>query len=193
MARTGSTATFTFTSPGSATLTNTPELTFKAFAPGVKPVSYKLERMPAVRCDSVPSISGKSGGCVHPAAPPTFTLSRQDRQVSEAALRVFDAQRKLAGDPGLFGQGKPLHRTMDKKLIAENRGAAWPKRLPRPPGKSCDEFPFASIKEGGASGNYSRRMINAKHNIEADGSKYLLKAYRDHRILNGDAFWVNVT
>ncbi|MEU8893401.1 NucA/NucB deoxyribonuclease domain-containing protein [Streptomyces sp. NPDC048442] len=128
-----------------------------------------------------------------PRGAPTFTLSSQDPKVSEAALHVFDAQRKLAGHPGLFGQGRPLHRTVDKKLIAKNRGAACPKRLPRPPGKSCDEFPFASTKEGGASGTYSRRMINAKHTSDAGGSNYLLKAYRDHRILNGDAFWVNGT
>ena len=36
-------------------------------------------------------------------------------------------------------------------------------------------------------------MINKNHNSTAGGSKYLLKAYRDHRILDGDAFWVNVT
>ncbi|WP_405681859.1 NucA/NucB deoxyribonuclease domain-containing protein [Streptomyces sp. NBC_00057] len=60
-------------------------------------------------------------------------------------------------------------------------------------GKSCDEYPFASTKEGGATGVFSRRMINEKHNSTAGGSKYLLKAYKDNRILNGDAFWVAIS
>ncbi|CAM5271941.1 hypothetical protein SSPIM334S_07231 [Streptomyces spiroverticillatus] len=36
-------------------------------------------------------------------------------------------------------------------------------------------------------------MITAQHNSAAGGSQYLLKAYKDHRILDGDAFWVDVT
>jgi len=36
-------------------------------------------------------------------------------------------------------------------------------------------------------------MITAKQNSAAGGSKYLLKAYKDNRILNGDAFWVAIS
>jgi hypothetical protein len=88
-----------------------------------------------------------------------------------------------------------LCRSCPKQLggTTPNRNTACRKHLTRPPGKSCDEYPFASAKKGGASGTYSRRMINEKHHSTAGGSKYLLKADRDHRILNGEAFRVNVT
>ncbi|MFJ3880789.1 NucA/NucB deoxyribonuclease domain-containing protein [Streptomyces sp. NPDC090077] len=122
-----------------------------------------------------------------------FSLSRRDPLVREAAEYVLDAQGQLAGHPGRGGGGKPLHRTMDKSVIAANRGAACPKSLERSAGQSCDEYPFASTKEGGASGIYSRRMINADHNSTAGGSNYLLRAYKNHRIIDGDAFWVAVS
>ncbi|MGA5703077.1 NucA/NucB deoxyribonuclease domain-containing protein [Peterkaempfera bronchialis] len=180
-------------SPGSKTLTHkeVPVLTLRA-AVGT-PATGSLPAAATVRCDSVKAVSGAKGGCVHSGFVPTFSMSRTDSKVKEAAQHVWDAQRKLKGHPGLRGQGKPLHRTTDKKLIDKNRSKACPSSLSRPTGKSCDEYPFASTKEGGASGVYSRRMINAKQNSTAGGSKYLLKAYNDNRILDGDAFWVAIS
>ncbi|WP_420037733.1 NucA/NucB deoxyribonuclease domain-containing protein [Streptomyces sp. cg28] len=63
----------------------------------------------------------------------------------------------------------------------------------RPPGQRCDEYPFASTKVGGSTGVFSRRMIDKDHNTTAGGSDYLLKAYKNNRILNGDAFWGHVS
>ncbi|MFJ9083833.1 NucA/NucB deoxyribonuclease domain-containing protein [Streptomyces sp. NPDC102384] len=59
--------------------------------------------------------------------------------------------------------------------------------------ESCDEYPFASTQEGGATGVFSHRMINEDHNATAGGSDSLLKFYKSNRILNGDAFWMHVT
>lgn len=183
---------FALSSPGSDTLTHK-EQPFVALTPsGGPPTTGTLPQLGTVRCDSVKGITTAKGGCVHPATVPVFSLSRTDPLVREAAEHVFDAQEQLAGHPGRQGDGKPLHRTTDKSVIAKNRGAACPQSLERPAGKSCDEYPFASTKEGGASGIYSRRMINADQNSTAGGSNYLLKAYKDHRILDGDAFWVAV-
>ncbi|MFJ8856729.1 NucA/NucB deoxyribonuclease domain-containing protein [Streptomyces sp. NPDC102437] len=184
---------FALKSPGSKTLKHkeTPVVTLKA-AVG-SPATGSLAQAATVRCDSVKGITTKAGGCVHPAYVPAFAMSRTDKNVKEAAQHVWDAQRKLKGHPGLPGVGKPLHRTTDKERIKKNRGKACPSSLPRPTGKSCDEYPFASTKEGGATGVFSRRMINEKHNSTAGGSKYLLKAYKDNRVLNGDAFWVAIS
>lgn len=191
----GKTASFPFAlkSPGSSVLKHreVPVLTLKA-AVGT-PATGSLPTAATVRCDSTKGISTYKGGCVHPGAVPAFAMSRKDPNVKEAAEHVWYAQRTLKGYPGLYGKGKPLHRTTDKKLIDKNRNKACPSSLPRPPGKSCDEYPFASTKEGGASGIFSRRMINEKQNSTAGGSKYLLKAYKDNRILNGDAFWVAIS
>jgi hypothetical protein len=49
---------------------------------------------------------------------------------------------------------------------------------------------MASTKEGGASGNFSRRMINAKQNSTA-GSR-LGSFYNNNRVMNGDAFYARI-
>lgn len=55
--------------------------------------------MRGVRCDSVKCL-GKPG-CVYRSWLPSFTLSRQDKAVKEAAKHVNDAQHKVKGRPGL--------------------------------------------------------------------------------------------
>ncbi|WOT40573.1 NucA/NucB deoxyribonuclease domain-containing protein [Streptomyces coeruleorubidus] len=60
----------------------------------------------------------------------------------------------------------------------------------RPPGKSCDEYPFASTWQGAKYGNgkFSRRMVNAKQNTDA--GKALKGFYTYSRVLEGDRFLV---
>ncbi|WP_405531803.1 NucA/NucB deoxyribonuclease domain-containing protein [Streptomyces canus] len=61
--------------------------------------------------------------------------------------------------------------------MAKNRNTACPSSLERPPGKQCDEFPFASTWQGAntGGGNYSRRMINTTQN--EDGGRALSRFY----------------
>ncbi|MFJ9127860.1 NucA/NucB deoxyribonuclease domain-containing protein [Streptomyces sp. NPDC102340] len=64
---------------------------------------------------------------------------------------------------------------------------ACPGSPERPPDRSCDEYPFASTQEGGATGVFSRRMINEDHTTTAGGPDCLLKFCKSNRILNDDA------
>jgi hypothetical protein len=141
--------------------------------------------MASVRCDKLKYL-GKPG-CIYPGAVPNFSISRNDSKVNEAASHIYTAERKLKGKPGY---GKPLHRITSKSAIKKNRDAACPKKLHRPKGKSCDAYPMASTREGGASGVFSRKMIDAKDNSLA-GSR-LGSFYSNNRIMNGDAFYARI-
>ncbi|WP_408638115.1 NucA/NucB deoxyribonuclease domain-containing protein [Nonomuraea corallina] len=54
----------------------------------------------------------------------------------------------------------------------------------------CDEYPFASAKQGAkeAAGNYSVRALSQKHNSRHGGT--LGRFYTKYRIIPGDPFWV---
>ncbi|MFJ7496775.1 NucA/NucB deoxyribonuclease domain-containing protein [Streptomyces sp. NPDC097727] len=63
----------------------------------------------------------------------------------------------------------------------------------RPKGKSCDEYPMATTREGGkeeSKGLSSHRMINAKQNSKA-GTR-LNQFYGNNRIMDGDGFFAKV-
>jgi hypothetical protein len=129
----------------------------------------------------------------------------------------------LVGRPGPRRQstgfgvfpGRPLTRTMNQSIIDANRATSCPWWLPRPEGKSCDEYPFASTLEGAASRphlgrtfsgcsldgifplgypgqgeGWSACMIDARQNSSGGG---LLGAfYTRERILDGDQFFTFV-
>ncbi|MFD9250224.1 NucA/NucB deoxyribonuclease domain-containing protein [Streptomyces bottropensis] len=62
--------------------------------------------------------------------------------------------------------------------------------LERPPGKSCDEYPFASTWQGAkySGGPFSRRMVNDKQNKGA--GRALKGFYAYSRVLEGDRYLV---
>jgi hypothetical protein len=120
-----------------------------------------------------------------------------------------------SGLPGAnLGAGSvPLHRLMDDALQQANRNLACPDSYPRPTGKSCDEYPFASTYEGASTGGgtgrtfdwcgisqlptgvtgptgYSSCMIDETNNSGA-GGQLETRLYGPERVLDGDAFWVN--
>ncbi|MET9658468.1 NucA/NucB deoxyribonuclease domain-containing protein [Streptomyces sp. NPDC006510] len=131
------------------------------------------------------------------AAPVDGQVPEPDRHGPVIGPRPWESEADLQGCDRRFlvkwgRRGTRLHcqrpagSCTDRDRLAQPlTSKACPSSLPRPTGKSCDEYPFASTKEGGATGVFSRRMINEKHNSTAGGSKYLLKAYKDNRILNG--------
>ncbi|MCA2178927.1 hypothetical protein LDL08_22310 [Nonomuraea glycinis] len=55
---------------------------------------------------------------------------------------------------------------------------------------SCDEYPFASSKEGAgtARGNYSLRALNKSHSL-THGRK-IGAWYTEYRVGTGNSFWV---
>ena len=108
----------------------------------------------------------------------------------------------------------PLNRLINPAVQAQNRATACPSSLPRPAGRSCDEYPFASTYQGaflsgGAARTfsfcqvslpnppstgpvgYSVCMIDAAENSEA-GSALNSVLFVPYRILDGDAFYVDI-
>lgn len=178
---------------------------FSYGAPSLVPIRGWQSQIPtpSIRCDQVVKYYK---GCVFPqryakvrysaASYPTFT-----RHV-KAALK--------SGLPGSVGSRSYLTRITSKTRTAANRRAACPSRLKRPKGKSCDEYPFASTKQGASSsGNttarsfkwcsmkdrtrkgskgFSRCFIRAGENSGAGG--LLSYFYNSLHILNGDRFQV---
>ena len=204
-----------FTLPRILTLGETLTITYDVTAPGTAPVRTKqtvtvsfstplpTPQPPAVatppvltgiRCDNSSSInSTPRGGCVYEDQVPSFRLSLSDPTVNETAAHIRDAQAASTHHWGLAPSGTKLKRLTNTAQVQRNRNRACPANVPRPPGKSCDEFPFASTYQGAdmeGAGDFSARMVDAQDNSRA-GTK-LGQAYRENRILDGDAFWVAV-
>lgn len=138
-----------------------------------------------IRCDN--ALPGNAlPGCVHSYITPTYDTASWP----ELADHVRDAQ--AAGAKGGTSTLEPLHRLIDPYWQNQNRNTACPQSLPRPEGKSCDEYPMASTYEGAATGGdgnvWSRRMIDENHN--SGGGRALGTFYRDKRIIDSDQFWV---
>ncbi|WP_225827124.1 NucA/NucB deoxyribonuclease domain-containing protein [Streptomyces naphthomycinicus] len=141
---------------------------------------------PTVRCDN--ALPGTSRiGCVMPYIPELVYSKRGE--FPELAKHIEYAQN-TKHLPGKHGTSKYLTRLTDKAKIKKNRAKACPSSRPRPAGKECDEYPFASTWQGAStgSGNFSWRMIPKKQN--QDGGKALGNFYLYNRILEKDRFLV---
>ncbi|MFJ8387680.1 NucA/NucB deoxyribonuclease domain-containing protein [Streptomyces sp. NPDC094438] len=180
-------------SPGTATVTDAqaPHLNYEA-AP-YTPASGDLGPKLGVRCDNTPRMSPVAdGGCVYPQVTPTYDVSVTG-PYDQVAWHIDWAQRNLKNHWGWKGHGPALTRTLDKALINKNRGTACPSSIPRPAGKSCDEYPFASTHQGASVNpkDFSCHMVPATQNT---GEGRARKGwYNANRILENDPFWVNVT
>lgn len=108
----------------------------------------------------------------------------------QIAKHIKDAQAD--GKPGKYDTTHYLTRLTDQKKIDKNRGKACPSSLERPPGQSCDEYPFASTWQGAkySGGPFSRRMVNDKQNKGA--GRALKGFYTYSRVLEGDRYlaWI---
>ncbi|MBA2725792.1 MAG: hypothetical protein H0U53_07375 [Actinobacteria bacterium] len=181
---------------------------------------------PIVRCDN--ATAGLTYvGCVIMDGAPNVLYSRL--KYPEFVQHVDAAQE--SGLPGKYiGQGwgnLPMTRLMDPTLKSRNQSTACPSAYPRPPDKSCDEYPFAASYQGAYTGTnigapsgngcadhefcgvprtfswcsielgqpgstgfygYSVCMISATQNSGAGG--VLSGAFKKHRMLDGDPFFV---
>lgn len=155
------------------------------------------------RCDKA---AITSIGCVWPDQDPWFYLALAaggSSDVSEVARHVQRAQAS--------GLRQTLTRTQDSALVTRNRSTACPIGEPRPRGYTCDEYPFASSREGGASGGsvrtfdgcqttgtigatgevgYSRCMVVRTQNSRAGA--FLGDFYAKYRVIEGDRFAVKL-
>jgi len=163
-----------------------------------------------VRCDN--TLTGKPPGCAYIQYNPTLSYSLTG-PVAEVASHVQRAQISGLPGSGIYPSAR-LTRTTDPVLIAANRRVVCPPNVPvRPIGKTCDEYPFASTREGGSlSGGtvrtfsgcsipgdpvnvtgptgFSRCMVSGKQNSLA-GSQ-LGSFYYSQRVINYDEFIVAV-
>ncbi|MGW2617600.1 NucA/NucB deoxyribonuclease domain-containing protein [Streptomyces sp. NPDC001500] len=140
---------------------------------------------PPVRCDN--ALPGTSKiGCVMPNIP-ELAYARNG-EYPELAQHIQDAQT-TDNLPGKHGTMRYLTRLTNKTKIRENRDTSCPTSLPRPTGKQCDEYPFASTWQGARTGgSYSRRMIDATQN--RSGGQALARFYLYNRIIEKDRFLV---
>ncbi|GAA3844265.1 hypothetical protein GCM10022226_79200 [Sphaerisporangium flaviroseum] len=146
-----------------------------------------------VRCDN--SLPGSSTpGCVNEGYDPRMEYSLTGPW-PELAQHIKDAQND--GLPGALDY-EPLHRLVNETYQENNRRRACPDTLPRPTGKSCDEYPMASTHEGAWTylewykvDHFSRRMIDATQN--SLGGSALGAFYNNYRVIDDDPFYMNIT
>ncbi|RKR73690.1 deoxyribonuclease NucA/NucB [Frondihabitans australicus] len=180
--------------------------------PGAVPGTAEFRNVPT-RCDKALPNSN-SVGCVDPD---TTEYILFDTTVLPSFTHHL-AEALGSGLPGAdYGSNpSPLHRLVNATLRNKNRSTACPASFPRPSGESCDEYPFASTKEGAFTGNgagartfdgcditlpnpsstgptgCSVCMIDATQNSKA-GSDLQVQLYRPYRMLDGDTFNVDYT
>lgn len=202
----------TITTPGAQVLTkNNWKLTFTR--PGFAAVTLYDEGASSHRCDVAPTTSDskvRGTGCVYEWSTPVRTLQLSSDKHSQLARHVQDAQQ--SGLPGAYGSGRPLTRLWSDAAARQNWDASCKRSYVKPPGESCDEYPFASSYEGASTGGFSDSnarswaycdlpfipsrtgpgfsvcMTAATHNSSGGGIEASL--FRTNRMLDHDKFYV---
>ncbi|MDG5808722.1 NucA/NucB deoxyribonuclease domain-containing protein [Streptomyces ossamyceticus] len=159
--------------------------TFTVSKPGYRPgtVSYQSA---AYRCDNYYGTSG----CAFPEAPTAVSMINQ--------ARIAEGIRKLRARGGHYGDpegGKPLHWMINDTQKDKNRAAVCPKSAPDAEKKagrtSCDEYPFASTREGGTKLPAAQRTITWVKKAENDSQGATITNWRRaFHVMNNDPFYV---
>jgi hypothetical protein len=185
---------YNMSSPNTGLWLHKPTPTVNLFHPAATEQAPPVKLMDAgeVRCDATPRITNRFGGCVYPVYTPSHDLSVTNALIDDVAWHIYWAQNNLKTAWGKKGAGPALTRTTDRALRDANRLAACPRNIPRPAGKSCDEYPFATTYEGGSKNpDHSCHMIDENDNTR-HGRDVLRPFYRENRLLDGDKFWVHI-
>ncbi|MEW2577693.1 NucA/NucB deoxyribonuclease domain-containing protein [Streptomyces syringium] len=130
-------------------------------------------------------------GCVFPQVTPTLTDMASLPNIGPGIKKI----QARGGHYGRPGSGHPLHYLTDKAKSDANRRAVCAGKTAPPgsAGPSCDEYPFASTREGGTALPAASRGITwvpVRENNRQGGM--INKFELGNRLLNGDAFWVKV-
>ncbi|WP_329560931.1 NucA/NucB deoxyribonuclease domain-containing protein [Streptomyces uncialis] len=141
-----------------------------------------------VRCDTALPGRTRQVGCVNPGYIPEMVYSKTG-PYPELAKHIAYAQDEK-NLPGKHRTTRYLTRLTDGTKQDRNRKKACPTSRPRPTGKSCDEYPFASTWQGAATGRdgFSWRMINAEQNRK--GGNALSGFFTYNRIIEADRYLV---
>ncbi|MCA2180991.1 Ig-like domain-containing protein [Nonomuraea glycinis] len=174
------------------------------------------------RCDKSPQVkyhNKRGGGCVHLAAVPSFTMTRNDANPRGTTFPNMYDHIKTAFTPGAKTYPEPGGKSYPDLTQAKNiPGGSWrspltrhgyeptrvglrttagrvcEKEVKKEEGKDCDEFPFASTLEGATRANpphnFSVRRIGETEN--QDHGLVLKAWYSNNRMLNFDQFWIDI-
>ncbi|MGI5133897.1 MULTISPECIES: NucA/NucB deoxyribonuclease domain-containing protein [unclassified Streptomyces] len=143
------------------------------------------------RCDNYyGSTRTNRSGCAIPQVPTGVSMV--------GLARIDEGIRKLRARGGHYGDpngGKPLHWVINKTQENANRTAVCPRTAPpdmRRAGRtSCDEYPFASTKEGGTHLPANQREITWVKTQENKSQGGRITAWRGQmHVMDGDPFYV---
>lgn len=143
------------------------------------------------RCDNYyGSTRTNRSGCAFPEAPTAVSMV--------GLARIDEGIRKLRARGGHYGDpngGKPLHWMTDKTQEGKNRAAVCPRSAPadmkRVGRTSCDEYPFASTREGGTHLPANQREITWVKVQENKSQGGRITAWRGKmHVMHGDPFYV---
>ncbi len=212
---------------GDATITYTPtrgnidawepEYFYSFYKPGQTNININFPSVPTTRCDHAIPGNNTVAGCVFPGWTPTHTYYLSG-DYPELATHIYYAQQ--SGLPGAAtGSGmpntSPLRRLISAEEQGDNRKTACPDRYVRPATKSCDEYPFASSRQGADTGGgpgrtfdfcqipdlpvnvtgptgYSACMIDKVQNSNG-GTNMNQYLYIWYRVLDSDAYRIKIS
>jgi Deoxyribonuclease NucA/NucB len=167
-----------------------PAISLYADFGGGKSSTVSWPVVPVIRCDHLYPQEWQRAGCVFPAFIPTVDMSSLPAIAKN--IRKVQGRGRHVGEPG---GSHPLHRASGSQQVKNNRNQACPKRMKRPPGYQCDEYPFASAWEGGKKLPPIDRIADWVPKAENQRQGVTLSLfYSQNRILRGapgDAFDVN--
>lgn len=162
------------------------------------PVVYEFFQ--PIRCDQATRGGFTGSACIYSDVLPGYSLNVNDSAIQGVALHIRDAMANPNSTKPETGYNKIipnlLERTTDQALIKAQRdrskyqcGKWWGE--PNPPGKDCDEYPFASSYQGSYSteNDYSVLYVDSAQN-QLEGSRRG-GWYTADRILEGDRFLVS--
>ncbi|MFB7506150.1 NucA/NucB deoxyribonuclease domain-containing protein [Streptomyces broussonetiae] len=166
--------------------------TYTFTKPGYTPGSVSYDSV-VYRCDNYyGSKRASRSGCAIPEVPTAVSMV--------GIPYIDDGIRRLRSSGGHYGDpygGKPLHWMINPTQEDNNRKAVCPTKAPpdmqRAGRTSCDEYPFASTKEGGTHLPANQREITWVHIQENRSQGGRITAWRGKmHVMDGDPFYVIV-
>ncbi len=162
--------------------------------PGYSPGGFNYRSVP-FRCDDTfwnrqHTRRTLSAGCAFHTFIPVMTTMRTLPEIAKNIRKVQSG----GGHYGRIGSGKPLHREADQQAITDNRNKVCPRgQTPPRPGLSCDEYPFATTREGGhhVPANSRGTAWVPEEEQNKQGGR-VTTFHKKERIVHRDAFWVSV-